>query len=182
MLDELRSSGLARVLDVGCGTGILTERLARELGGPVNACDFSRGMLQQAAGRVRGPLVQADAQRLPIGGSTMDAVVCTESFHWYPDPDAALAEFHRVLAPGGRLLVCNVNTRTTAGSRFVLAVSGAVGEPARWPSRAEMRMRVERCGLRVVHQRRVVRLGGVMMPTVLTVAQRGSIPAPAPQR
>jgi ubiquinone/menaquinone biosynthesis C-methylase UbiE len=173
VLRELRSPLARRILDVGGGTGILTERLARELDAElVCGCDFSLGMLEQAAGRQPGPMVQADAQHLPLTAGSVDAVVSTESFHWFPDPDAALAELRRVLAPGGRLLVGTVNMRTASMSRATSAMAARLGEPAHWPTREEMKHRVEHAGFRAVRQSRVARISGLVLPSVLTVATR----------
>ena len=107
-----------------------------------------------------------------MAGGTVDVVVSTESFHWFPDPDAALAELRRVLAPSGRLLVGVVNMRWASTSRAASAFAARLGEPAQWATRAEMKRRVERAGFRVVRQHRVVRIGGIVLPTVLTVATR----------
>jgi ubiquinone/menaquinone biosynthesis C-methylase UbiE len=173
VLRELRRPLARRILDVGCGTGILTERLARELDAElICGCDFSIGMLKQAAIRRSGPWVQGDAQHLPLSGASVDAVVSTESFHWFPDPDAALAEFRRVLAPDGRLLVGVVNMRTASMSVAASAIAARLGEPAHWTTRAEMKRRIERAGFRAVRQHRVARIGGNALPTVLTVATR----------
>src|SRR5688572_16393773 len=97
----------ARILDVGCGTGRLARRLAGELpASRVVGCDFSRGMLSQARAKGGPPgWVTGDAERLPFADGAFDAVVSTEAFHWFPEPATALAGFHRVLAPHGRLLV-----------------------------------------------------------------------------
>ena len=129
-------------------------------------------MLEQARTRRAGPWVQADAQHLPMSKDSVDVVVSTESFHWFPDPDAALAEFHRVLAPNGRLLVGVVNMRTAFLSVAASAIAARFGEPAQWTTRAEMMHRVERAGFRVVRQHRVARIRGITLPTVLTVATR----------
>jgi SAM-dependent methyltransferase len=164
-----------RVLDVGCGTGQLASRLRCQLApARVVGCDFSRGMLRHAAGHAADGLwVQGNAMCLPFGDAAFDAVVSTEAFHWFPDPRAALAEFHRVLEPGGRLLVALVNPPTELQSRAAAAASRLVGEPFRWPTRRTMREVVEEAGFRVEAQRFVFRLPlALTFPTILTEAVR----------
>jgi ubiquinone/menaquinone biosynthesis C-methylase UbiE len=175
VLDVLRRSSPRRVLDVGCGTGLLATRLRRELDGAhVVGCDFSGGMLRHAAAR-RPPLawVQGDALHLPFRAASFEAVLSTESFHWFPDPDAALAEFFRVLAPHGRVLIALVNPPLEAVSRVARLASQLAGEPLEWPTRERMRARVEAAGFRVEAQRRILRIPlGVLLPPVLTVCVR----------
>jgi ubiquinone/menaquinone biosynthesis C-methylase UbiE len=175
VLRELARAAPRRVLDLGCGTGQLTARLRRALPrAAVIGCDFSRGMLDHAARRAPGLLlVRGDAQRLPLRPESFDAVVSTEAFHWFPDPDAALGEIHRVLAPGGRLLVSLVNPPAEWLSRAARSVSRVVGEPLRWPTRARMRRAVEAAGFRVDAQRAIFRLPApFLLPSVLTLATR----------
>jgi len=174
VLRELRGAPVRRVLDVGCGTGILTARLAGELGAELVAgCDFSIGMLEQARQRdARIGWVRGDAMRVPMATGSVDAIVSTEAFHWFPDPDAALAEFHRALAPGGRALVALVNVRREETSRLMRGGSEALGQPAWWPTRAEMQERFERAGFVKVRQRRVVRVAGILIPTVVTAGEK----------
>jgi SAM-dependent methyltransferase len=171
----LRVDPPARILDVGCGTGRLARRLAREWPeSRVVGCDFSRGMLAQA--RAHGgalALTQGDAQRLPFADGCFDAVVSTEAFHWFPEPEAALAGFQRVLAPGGRLLVAFVNPPVEALSRLARAVSVWLDEPLRWPTPAALRRQIEAAGFRVESQRRIFRLPApLLLPPVLTEAVR----------
>jgi SAM-dependent methyltransferase len=89
-----------RVLDLGAGTGLLTDRLV-EAGHEVVAVDVSAGMLDQL--RARLPQVAAEvggAEALPLGDAAVDAVVAGQAAHWF-DPAPAAAELRRVLRPGG---------------------------------------------------------------------------------
>ena len=95
-----------RVLDVGAGTGISTEELARS-GAFVVGADLSTGMLR-AGRRVRPevPLLAGDALRLPFADGTFDAVTISFALRNVVDTEAALVELARVTRPGGRLVVC----------------------------------------------------------------------------
>ncbi len=99
-----------RILDVGCGTGLMNARLAAS-GRRVLGVDISPAMLERAR-QERGPLneyVQGDAERLPAANQSFDAVVNVLSFHHYPNPARAAAEFRRVLKPGGRLVLVSLD-------------------------------------------------------------------------
>jgi ubiquinone/menaquinone biosynthesis C-methylase UbiE len=95
-----------RVLDVGCGTGLMSAKLAAS-GRRVCGVDISAGMVERA--RRRGgqtvEFIQGDAERLPAEIGAFDAVINLISFHHYPNPSRAVAEFRRVLRPGGRLIL-----------------------------------------------------------------------------
>ena len=170
----LRDAPCRRVLDIGCGTGQLTARLGDALPkARVIGCDFSAGMLRQAAARgARSTWVRGDAGCLPFQSATFDAIVSTEAFHWFPDQDRALAEFRRVLAPGGRLLLALVNTPTPVVSDLFYAGSRLVGEPFYWPTMRQMRDKVAAAGFRVEGQDRIFRVPGFLIPPVLTRAVR----------
>jgi SAM-dependent methyltransferase len=130
-------------------------------------------MLARARVRDRhGWWVQGDAGRLPFRTGSIDAVVSTEAFHWFPDQRAALREFRRVLRPGGELMLALVNPRSALAGRMVALLSAAVGEPFYWPTAAEMRRQVKAEGFRLVRQERLFRLpGALLFPPVLTVAR-----------
>jgi len=163
-----------RVLDIGCGTGQLAARIKEARPSlRIVGCDFSAGMLRQAAARPCDVhWVRGDAGRLPFHDAAFDAVVSTEAFHWFPDQEAALREFFRVLQPQGRLLLALVNTPAVVISQLMLVGSRQLGEPFYWPTRRQMRERVEAAGFRVDAQHRVFRVPGFLLLPVLTRAVR----------
>lgn len=93
-----------RILDLGCGTGDLTARLARS-GADVVGVDASEAMLVQA--RTKFPslaFVHGDAIALPDLGVPFDAVFSNAVFHWIPDLRPVAKELARVLRPSGRFV------------------------------------------------------------------------------
>lgn len=95
-----------RVLDIAAGTGTSSAAIAKA-GATVVALDISPGMIE--LGRERHPrieFVEGDAERLPFGDDTFDAVTISFGLRNVQNPQLALAEMYRVLKPGGRLLIC----------------------------------------------------------------------------
>jgi SAM-dependent methyltransferase len=90
------------VLDVGAGTGKLTRELVSS-GATVLAVEpvpAMRAVLERTVPAARA--LDGTAEALPVGAESVDAIVVAQAFHWFDGP-AAVAEFHRVLRPGGRL-------------------------------------------------------------------------------
>jgi ubiquinone/menaquinone biosynthesis C-methylase UbiE len=106
-----------RVLEVGAGTGYLILNLWRAgYVGSAHATDISSGMLRvlnENAGRVGLPVETrvADAERLPYPDGSFDLVIGHAVLHHLPDPKGALAEWGRVLRPGGWVFVAGEPTR-----------------------------------------------------------------------
>jgi len=96
-----------RILDAGCGSGLVMEAL-RDRGAVVTGFDKSAGMLEQARRRLGG---DADLQvaelgrRLPFPDGTFDDVIASLVLHYLEDWGPALNELRRVLKPGGRLVM-----------------------------------------------------------------------------
>lgn len=89
-----------RILDLGAGTGLLTEALVTA-GHDVVAADVSTAMLARLTARLPSvPTVVARAEELPLPDGDVDVVVAAQAAHWF-DPPAAAHEFRRVLRPGG---------------------------------------------------------------------------------
>jgi ubiquinone/menaquinone biosynthesis C-methylase UbiE len=103
---ELRADD--RLLDVGCGTGAAVRRAAQLVERAVGV-DLSPAMIARArelaADVPNAEFREADSERLPFPDETFTAVLCTTSFHHYPDPHRAIREMARVLTPGGRATI-----------------------------------------------------------------------------
>jgi trans-aconitate 2-methyltransferase len=110
VLERLELGGDERVLDAGCGSGRVTERLLERLPrGRVVALDGSAAMLEEAARRLaphlsRVELVHADLGRPLPPFAPVDAILSTAVFHWVPDHDALFRNLAAVIRPGGRLV------------------------------------------------------------------------------
>ncbi len=101
------------VLDPGCGTGWQAAGLRRAAPAvTVVGVDLSAGMLGKARAAGAGPLVQADATRLPLADGSVDLVVTRGVLHHLPDVVGALADWRRVLRPGGAVVVVSEPTPT----------------------------------------------------------------------
>jgi SAM-dependent methyltransferase len=92
--------GARSLLDVACGTGIVTRRLAAA-GLDVTGADAAYGMLRRAAERVPGRVVLTDIRQLPFPDALFDSVSAIWLLHLLDDADRAVAEAARVLRPGG---------------------------------------------------------------------------------
>lgn len=95
-----------RVLDIGCGPGVAVREAARR-GATATGVDPSTSMLKigrAVFGRAGISLVEGAAEALPVPDASATVVWALATVHHWPDVESGLAEAHRVLAPGGRLL------------------------------------------------------------------------------
>jgi demethylmenaquinone methyltransferase/2-methoxy-6-polyprenyl-1,4-benzoquinol methylase len=118
--EEMRAEALSllaleegdRVLDVGCGTGFGTEGLLQYTD-DVHGLDQSVHQMEKAFekfGRTdRVNFYRGDAERLPFAADSFDAIWSSGSIEYWPNPVDALAEFRRVVEPGGSVLVVGPN-------------------------------------------------------------------------
>lgn len=155
ILAQLHDRRPGRVADVACGTGILADRIERELHPEaVYGVDMSDGMLNEARARsTRVHWLTGPAERLPFDDAALDAVVTTSAFHFFDQP-AAVREFFRVLAPGGIAAVTAMSPRISTPVGKLL--SGR-WNPAHQPTPAEMRVLFEQAGFTIGDQHRVHR-------------------------
>jgi ubiquinone/menaquinone biosynthesis C-methylase UbiE len=154
VIAQLRAHNSRRIADIACGTGILSDRIERELHpDEIYGVDMSDGMLEKA--RVRSNVVtwlRGPAEQLPFGDGALDAVVTTSAFHFFNQP-AALQEFHRVLAPGGLVAVAALSARQPVLS----SPSAGWWKPQHNASPVEMRALFESTGFTISDQHRVRR-------------------------
>jgi ubiquinone/menaquinone biosynthesis C-methylase UbiE len=153
---------LGRVLDVGCGTGNLAGALA-DWGASVDAyvgVDLSPGMLRMAAaklgaGRWPGAAVAGSALALPIATASFHTALCASNLHYWPDARAGLAEVHRALTPGGRLMLVDWDRARLRMGVFDLWMRRALRvEYQRMYSHQELRALLHETDFRVNHEGR----------------------------
>jgi SAM-dependent methyltransferase len=104
-LPNLSADGHGAVVDLGCGTGLISRRIS-ERGFDVLGVDTSVAMLRRAerVGRTRRTL-RADAARTAMSSGGMQAAVAVNLLHLHPDPGAVLAEAVRLVAPAGTVVL-----------------------------------------------------------------------------
>lgn len=120
VMDALSAQPGEDVVDVGCGPGFYLAELAEQVGpqGSVTGIDSASAMLALAAKRAERhenvAFHQADATSLPVPDHAFDAVLSVQVLEYLADVDGAIAEIHRVLRPGGRAVIWDVDWATVS--------------------------------------------------------------------
>jgi len=102
-------------LDVGCGTGWAVGLVAKRVDdkGLFYGIDLSSNMIEKATKNFQGKenfhFIQANAGDIPLETDFFDIIICTNSFHHYPNPEKALREMARLLKNGGRLYILDMS-------------------------------------------------------------------------
>jgi ubiquinone/menaquinone biosynthesis C-methylase UbiE len=133
MLDMVALRPGERVLDVACGTGLISFRVAETVGrrGAVVGTDISGEMVEAARGSAakRGlnnaSFERSDAEELPFADASFDAAVCGLGLMYVPDPVKALCEMRRLLRPGGRAAAAVWGARRNCGWAEIFPITDA---------------------------------------------------------
>lgn len=155
-LEMLSIAPGARMLDVACGPGNFTRDFAAAVGGDGLAVglDASASMLATAVRETKGEsiaYVRGDACALPFRDGTFDAVCCFAALYLIEEPQRALEEIVRVLAPGGRVALMASCSRGPIPPRMVSAVRALSG--VRILGRDELTGPLSDAGMVAVEQR-----------------------------
>lgn len=131
--EALNLSRASRLLDIACGPGNFTGKLAEDLPehGLAVGLDISVPMLARAVQDNSGPrtcYVRADAGTLPFDDETFDAVCCFGALYLMPEPFTVAREMVRVVRPGGRVAILTSYVSRLPALRYVSnATAGAIG-------------------------------------------------------
>lgn len=142
LVDTAEIAAGDRVLDIACGTGAVTREAVLQCGsaGRVTGTDVSGPMLEEArkfarrAGLPDIDWVECDAADMPFEDNSFDVILCQQGLQFMPDKPAALHEMHRVLTPGGRLVLSVWKRKSPIGDAFseVLDRHFGAGTTAPW--------------------------------------------------
>lgn len=166
VLEWLGAQPGERILDLGCGDGQLSVRIAAA-GAQVQGFDASPQMA--AAARSRGVAVdEGSAERLPYPDASFDAVFSNAALHWMRDQDGMMSEVRRVLKPGGRFVAEMGALGNIAAIRVAFAAvlerhgyDGRQHDRNYYPTAAAYTQRLQR------HRFRVDRMALIPRPTPL---------------
>ena len=163
------------MLDVGCGTGTLLGLVADDPRAELLVgLDYADEMVRRAAKKFANSqyseklhAIRGDSEHLPFPAATFDVLTCCNSFHHYPHQADALRGFHRVLKPGGLLILIDGFRDNVIGwIIFDVAVATVEGHVhhASWSEFHEM---ILQAGFDQLHQRKM----NVLAPLLINTAK-----------
>lgn len=116
ILKEVKKEDFSNLLDAGCGTGAMLKLFSRDIPDKeYYGIDLSEKMIEvakQNAGSIH--FLQGDCEELPYPQNSFDVITCSMSFHHYPNVEKFFRNVHRILKPGGRLILRDMTTGNPA--------------------------------------------------------------------
>ena len=162
------------ILDIACGTGILTFRLAGLVPeGKVVGVDFSPEMIKQAQAKLpeeesNVTFVEGNAEDLPFPDNSFDYVTCSFAFHHFPNPEKAVREMHRVLKNGGQAYLIDPYKSIPGGYIIDWSYRTFKNEKLYY-SVKELQALFQECGFKEIDQKRLFRRLNFIHPSLLTI-------------
>jgi ubiquinone/menaquinone biosynthesis C-methylase UbiE len=146
-----------RILDLGCGTGWASRRMARAAAaGEVVGLDVADEMLrraQEASSSWKNiRYIWGSAEKIPAADNYFGKVLSVESFYYYADQGKALDELHRVMAPGAKLFIL---INLYKDNHYSLRWATELKVPVQALSEAEYKVLLEKHGFKNVEARRI---------------------------
>ena len=127
VLAEVVKEPFSELLDAGCGTGAMFGMFQKDCPDKnYTGIDLSGKMIETAKKKnLEGiRFVTGDCENLPFDENSFDVVTCSMSFHHYPNPEKFFHSLHRVLRPGGRLVLRDIAAKSKAALRGQETVTG----------------------------------------------------------
>jgi len=138
LIEHARPKPGEHVLDAACGTGVVARLVAPIVGrsGRTVGLDYDPIMIEMA--RSLAPEIewrQGDLQNLPFPYGFFDLVICQQGLQYLPDPGAGLRQFHRVLRPGGRMVLATWSDLAKSPGHVLLfqALAATIGPDSARP-------------------------------------------------
>lgn len=119
ILEELEKESFSDLLDAGCGPAPMISLLAEKYPDRhYTGLDLTPAMIEQAKAKhiANAEFVVGDCENFPFEENSFDAIICSNSFHHYPDPQGFFDSVKRCLRPGGRLILRDV----TSGNKLLV--------------------------------------------------------------
>ena len=165
----------SRILDVACGTGNLSLRLAEIVpDGEVVGLDFSPKMVALAQAKLppegaNVSFVEGNAEFLPFPDNSFDYITCSYAFHHFPHPEKAVQEMHRVLKDGGRAFLIDPYKIIPGGYFFDWFNRTFFEEGTHHYSIGQLRTMFQENGFEEIEQDRSFRRLHFFVPALLTM-------------
>jgi ubiquinone/menaquinone biosynthesis C-methylase UbiE len=146
VLNHLTEDSRDTLLDVGGGTGLLTETLSDVFGQVLVLEPDLQKLRYSVKRRPEVGFIRGSAHRIPIVDGGVGVLISVAAFHHFPDQDAALDEMGRVLKPQGKLLLAEVDVSTVRGKLIRFTENRLMGTGSMFLTSAQLLEKVGRHG------------------------------------